>query len=68
MKMDDVVHCAIQEIPIVRNKKKGLLPAREIIFQPDNCWDIKMIGRFVKDKKIWLAEESTGERDTHSPT
>mmetsp|Transcript_35106 Transcript_35106/g.54741 ORF Transcript_35106/g.54741 Transcript_35106/m.54741 type:complete len:206 (+) Transcript_35106:1079-1696(+) len=52
----------------MRNKEKRLLPARKIIFEPDNSRDIKVIGRFVKNQQIRLSEQSTSKSNTHSPS
>jgi len=66
--MDDVSTDVVKKGLIVRNDEECLLPALEVVIQPDYSIQIRVNGRFVQYKKGRFQIESPAERDTHTPT
>ena len=46
--MDDISADVVQEGLVVGDDQQSLLPVLQVIVQPDNSVQIKMIGRFIK--------------------
>ena len=51
-KLNRFIRYTVKKISIVRNNKARAVKIFQKIFKPGYCTDIKMIGRFIKQKKI----------------
>jgi len=61
---DDV----LQQYSVVSNEEERSLVGTESVFEPQDGWQIEMVGRLIQEENIRISEESAGKRDTHSQT
>jgi len=52
---------------VVRHDQQGLLPALQIVVQPDHSIKIQVIGRLVKHEQRGLQIEGSGQGHSHTP-
>src|SRR5690606_21383906 len=55
----------VQEMPVVGNDDDCILEVDEELFQPLDCFQVKVVGRLVKQQDIGLTEESLCEEDLY---
>mmetsp|Transcript_11801 Transcript_11801/g.24379 ORF Transcript_11801/g.24379 Transcript_11801/m.24379 type:complete len:283 (+) Transcript_11801:1120-1968(+) len=66
--MENFLADAVQKVLIVGYHKEGLLPGLQVIVEPNDGIEIKMVCRFVQHQKRWFDKEGTSQRNSHSPT
>ena len=50
------------------DKDKGPGALHEVLLQPLNTLDVKVVGGFVEKQDIWLSQQELGQFDAHTPS
>ena len=61
---DDAVH----ELAVVGGHEQGGRQALEETLEPDDRFDVEVVGRFVHQQDVWPAEQDPGHGDPHLPS
>ena len=57
----------IQEGAIVRDDDEASGVARQVILEPEEGFQVEVIGRFVEQQECWFADEQAGKVRAHDP-
>jgi hypothetical protein len=52
----------------MRYHNYGMLAIDDVIFEPHDCVQVKMVCGFVQEKDVRLNEERAGKGDSHTPS
>mmetsp|Transcript_5424 Transcript_5424/g.10351 ORF Transcript_5424/g.10351 Transcript_5424/m.10351 type:complete len:318 (-) Transcript_5424:233-1186(-) len=63
----DVCAHRVQEVSVVRHNDERLLPALQVLLQPEHGAQVEMVGGLVQQQQRGLDEERARERDAHAP-
>mmetsp|Transcript_1455 Transcript_1455/g.4741 ORF Transcript_1455/g.4741 Transcript_1455/m.4741 type:complete len:1203 (-) Transcript_1455:776-4384(-) len=67
VQMDDVSGDRVQEIAVVRHDDQRLLPARQVLLQPQHRPQIQVICRFIEQQHRRLDVQRSCQGNTHPP-
>ena len=65
--MQDMADGTVQKATIMADDDDGMGIARQIGFQPQRAFQIQIVGRFVQQQQIGLAEQHPRQGDPHPP-
>ena len=65
--LDDLAHDAVHELAVVAGHQQRALVAREEILQPDQAFEIEMVGGLVEQHAVGPHQQDAGERHAHLP-
>ena len=65
--LSSAVSYVIEELPVMRNQKNRTPETFQIIFEPLDGLDIKVVGRLVKKKDFRLREKNLCKLNPHVP-
>src|SRR5690606_24503036 len=58
---------SVQEAPVMRNEQYAAVESKQQVFQPFNGFQIKMVGRFVKEQDFRFRDQCARQRYTFTP-
>jgi hypothetical protein len=65
--VDDDVHHAVQEIPVVGNDDQGAGIALEPVLQPEDGVQVQVVGGLVQQQQVGGAHQGLGQVQAHAP-
>ncbi len=69
LEVHDLIDGGVQAVSCVRyNDNSSLKELLDVVLEPDQGWQIQMIGRLIKQEDLWLRKDNLGDGNTHSPT
>ena len=66
--MDDVGADIVEETLVVGHDEQGLLILLQVVIQPDDGVEVKVVCRLVKHQQSGFNEKGAGQRYSHPPT
>ncbi len=55
----------VEEVTVVRHDEYGILEVRQVVFEPCHGVEVKVVGRFVEQEVVGVAEERLREEHAH---
>jgi hypothetical protein len=68
VKMYDLLAHCIEEVLVVRHYEECFLPLLQVVVQPDDSIQVKMVRWLVQHEEIRLDKQSSSQGDTHAPS
>ena len=65
--MGDVINHFVEEVAVVGNQQQGARIAFQPLFEPDDCVEVQVVGRFVEQQQIRGAHQCLCQIQTHPP-
>ena len=66
--MDDISSNLVKEGSVVRNNQNSAGVGLQVVGQESDGRNIQHVRRFIEQEKVGLAEKSTGQSQSHTPT
>ena len=63
--VDGVGANLVEEVAVVAHHEDGVFKVAQIVFKPFHSFEVKVVGRFVKEKVVGFTEEGLCQHDTH---
>ena len=67
IKVQNCAYRTVQQAPVVADDDDGVGVLLQVAFQPQSAFQIKVVGRFVKQQVIGLGEQHTCQSHAHPP-
>ncbi len=55
--MQDLARHPVQQAPVMADDQDGAVITTEVILQPEGCFEVEMVCRFIKQQQIGLGEQ-----------
>ena len=68
VELDDLVGDVFEKIAIVADDDEGERRVHEQLFEPENAFEIQMVGRFVEQEERRFLDEFAGQGEAFAPT
>ena len=65
--VNDLVAAEVQELSVVRNDDHGDVQLHEVVFKPNDCVQVQVIGGLIQEQDLRLTENHLCYRNSHSP-
>ena len=65
--LDDLGDDAVHEGAVVRGHQQRTVIALQELLQPDQAFEVEMVGRLVEQHHVGPHQEDAGQRDAHLP-
>ncbi len=65
--LDDPVGHVVDEVTIVADEQQRTAPRHEVVLEPRRAVDVEVVGGFVEDQDVGVADEQASQRHAHPP-
>ncbi len=67
VEMQDPLHSAVQKPPVVADDDDRMGVFLQIAFKPERAFEVKIVGRLVKQQIVRLRKQHARQRHAHPP-
>ena len=63
----DAVDAGVEELSVVRHQQDAAGVAREVLLQPQDGFEVEVVGRLVQQQQVGAAHQGAGQVEAHAP-